>query len=950
MARTRLSVLLLAFAVTASGCSWIGLGKSKEFDRKAPKLSELLAELPPLELPEEQVEPPSAEDALAAYEQVYGVLPQADENFAIGRRLADLKMARGEARDIDGEAAPYDDAVALYEELLLASERTASNRDQILYQLARAHDVQGHSDDTRQYLDQLIEEHPDSRYATEAHFRRAELAFSARDYDRAAADFGVVVAEGQASPLWLNANYMRGWSLFKLSELEAGLLSFYAVVDALVGAGAATKVSDVTELPATDRELLADSLRVTTLALGYLDGAATLAAQMAELGRPSWQFLAYERLAQELESDERFLDSVATWQVFVDENPLDVRAPNAHKGMIDTLLAADFPSEVLPRKRAFIDRYGVRSEFWQVHNPPANLATTADSYLPTLRSYLDELTALAHAQAQAVPRSSAKRADAFLAVADGYEQIIETFPEDPELAEQLFLLGEVYTEAERQESAVDTYQRLLADFPDHPRATEAGYAAVLGLTQLLASAEDDAAAKRWAQRKIDAQVEFALLFPEDPRAPAVQVDAANALFEAKRYTQAIQLAEAAEETWPALGAELAATNLLVLGHGHFELADFAVSEAAFERFLALPADVTRDRDAVAEKRLAAVFKQGEAAEAAGEVELAVGHYLRIKAIDPSASLAAQGHFDAVAVLESSGDLVAAADLLTAFRNEFPTSELNQDLELRLAGMHEQSERLDLAAEEYVRVSRANPDPEVARQALFRAGEIYDELGDGPALERTWLEYVERYPTPYEPALEVIEQLDQLAVARRDESAHRRWLQDKIRVFDRMGADATERAADLAVRAEFELAEEPRDAFRSIRLTRPLPKSLKRKQQALAQAVAAYERVAAYKVPEFASASAFEIAELYRVLARSIMESERPAGLSALELEQYDLLLEEQAYPFEEQAIELHEINMRRSWQGLYDPWVQRSFEALGALMPARFDKQELVAGYVESIY
>jgi hypothetical protein len=81
-----------------------------------------------------------------------------------------------------------------------------------------------------------------------------------------------------------------------------------------------------------------------------------------------------------------------------------------------------------------------------------------------------------------------------------------------------------------------------------------------------------------------------------------------------------------------------------------------------------------------------------------------------------------------------------------------------------------------------------------------------------------------------------------------------------------------------------------------------------------------------------------------------MTSDRPDNLSELELEQYEILLEEQAFPFEEQAISLHEINMRRSWEGVYDDWVKKSFVELGQLMPARFDKPELEVAYVEIIH
>ena len=121
------------------------------------------------------------------------------------------------------------------------------------------------------------------------------------------------------------------------------------------------------------------------------------------------------------------------------------------------------------------------------------------------------------------------------------------------------------------------------------------------------------------------------------------------------------------------------------------------------------------------------------------------------------------------------------------------------------------------------------------------------------------------------------------------------------------------------------------------------------QQALKDTIAAYEKAASYGVAEFATASTYQIADIYAALSRGLMASARPKGLSDMELEQYDVLLEEQAFPFEEQAISIHEINVRRSWDGVYDQWVQKSFAALRALVPARFDKQEMQVGYVDTI-
>ena len=80
-----------------------------------------------------------------------------------------------------------------------------------------------------------------------------------------------------------------------------------------------------------------------------------------------------------------------------------------------------------------------------------------------------------------------------------------------------------------------------------------------------------------------------------------------------------------------------------------------------------------------------------------------------------------------------------------------------------------------------------------------------------------------------------------------------------------------------------------------------------------------------------------------------MASQRPAELSAEELEQYDILLEEQAFPFEEQAIELFEANAARTRDGIYDASVRRSFTRLAALMPARYAKPERSENLVASL-
>ena len=51
-------------------------------------------------------------------------------------------------------------------------------------------------------------------------------------------------------------------------------------------------------------------------------------------------------------------------------------------------------------------------------------------------------------------------------------------------------------------------------------------------------------------------------------------------------------------------------------------------------------------------------------------------------------------------------------------------------------------------------------------------------------------------------------------------------------------------------------------------------------------------------------------------------------------------IEDQAYPFEEKAISVHEKNMELLDVGIYNQWIDKSIAKLSLLLPARYGKTE----------
>ena len=154
-----------------------------------------------------------------------------------------------------------------------------------------------------------------------------------------------------------------------------------------------------------------------------------------------------------------------------------------------------------------------------------------------------------------------------------------------------------------------------------------------------------------------------------------------------------------------------------------------------------------------------------------------------------------------------------------------------------------------------------------------------------------------------------------------------------------------RARTLGAQAALLLAAQSRDAFMSLDLTLPFAKSLKAKTKLLEQCSAAYQRAIAFGISEYNNAARYEMARIYQSLAVAIMDSERPEGLSALEQEQYEVLLEERAIPIEDEAIALYEQNINTHALGSLDPWLIESYRALAVLNPSMYHRPLLGPSY-----
>lgn len=906
---------------------------------RLPILSEpaetTLADLQPVAVPDDSAELPQVglEQLAQIYRQALEENQDTQARLVVLHRLADLEMLSGEAElaASDSDRAFFQEAIAAYESLLRENPDYRFN-DRILYQLSRAYDLSGQGDTSLAVLERLSTQYPESPYLLEAAFRGAESYFIDGDYGQAEMAYTRVIAHGPDTAYFTRALYMQGWSRFKQDRYRASIAAFTGTLDQLVPAD-----NRLQDLPRGERELVQDTLRVLAVVFSYLEGTQTIASAYEQLGVRPYQHLLYESLGMLYLSQERYRDSAETYQSYTRRFPESRVAHLFQMRVIEAFEAGGFPDLIISAKQDYVASFGVFSDYW-LHSD----ADARQLIGERLQSFIEELASYYHALAQSSlkdPGQATDAADYYVRAGDYYQLFIDSFPEHARVPHVGFLLAESRFEARDYAAAVIAYEWVAYRFADYKRAHDAGYNAILAYQQL--TADDVADADEMLRlARINSELRFASTFSDDPRASPVLAHAASELLQLQHYEAAIAAASTLTAWQPVPGPDILVPAYLALGHSHFELQQYAVAEQAYQQALARMGGDDQRQEGTVERLAASVYRQAEDAAGRGDDLAAAAQFQRVGAVAPGSAIRVNAQYDAAAAYMRAGDLEAANRLLLDFRQRYAGHELSRSISTTLVANYEQMGQWRQAAIELDTIHASQADPAVQREALYLAAGYYDRVGERSLAIARYRRYAEDWPQPFDEAMEAMNRLAELYQRQGNSAEQRVWLERMVQAHDGAGAAQSDRSRYLAASCSSVLAADAYERFQAVKLHYPIRKSLGSKKQFMEQALAAWQKTNDYAIEQFSTLATLRMGQIYQQLSADLINSDRPENLDALALEQYELLLEEQAFPFEEKAIAIHESNARRSWDGVYDEWVQESFSALARLLPARYAKQE----------
>lgn len=883
--------------------------------------------------------------AIKVYESLAGNKDSGALNAKAMRSLADLEMQRIAKAYDDAEGnlddVSYAKAIHWYQTLLVTYPKHP-DREDVLYQLGRAFEHSGEIDKALRMLKILSQKYPKSSRADEANFRRGEIMFLDQNYQDAELAYSKVIAMGTASKFYEQAVFKFAWSVYKQERCVDSVGLFLSILDSKLNQNLApSQLVDLSFLSVSDVELVEEAIRASNLCFSQQTSPLYITEYFSGKEPRVFEFIIYTRLGEYFLKQDRPYDAAEVFSGFYDRAPWHPYGVILQDRAIDIYNTRGKKDLVVPGKKTFVHRYEDMTKYWRnsSHNNYYEylVRTDAASVLlikDSLKGHILELAKYHHAKAQ---RTSL--VVDFQEAVTWYRRYLRYYPQGEEVSAINFMLAEALYEDKLFVEAIAEYERVAYTYGKHDKAAEAAYAGLLAYDEQEKILKSEVRAD-WHKKALVAALRFAKSFPGDARSIAVLVKTAEDFYASEHYDDALVTAQLMVDRYPNASSKMKRSALLVLAHTHFEIENYNISELYYgELLLILGKGDPLYKEAKA-RLVASIYKQAENLRAEGSLKGALDEFKRLLAAVPGTEIRPVVEYDVAAIYVMLDDWESALSLLEPFAKKYPYHNLASAAAEKVAVGYLKLEKHAEAAKALVGLSKLQQSPDMLRETLWQAAELYEEAGELDNAVDTYLQYAHQFPRPLEPVLEAQYRTGMIYKKQQRSFNYRIQLQKIYDADQKGGAERTDRTRFLAAQSAFELAEPLYLRYERIKLVEPIRKNMKLKDQYMKQALSAYGKAAELDVAEFTTAATFRIGAMYSDFSIKLMDSDRPGNLNEEELEQYELMLEEQAFPFEEKAIGLHEANIGRMAAGIYDKWVRKSLSALAEFMPARYRKLE----------
>lgn len=782
-------------------------------------------------------------------------------------------------------------------------------KEDALYGLAYCYTEQGDPDQAADGYARLIQAFPGTRYSVEINMRLGEYYFTMEDLTRAIIHYRYVVESG--GPEYVEkALYKQGWCYYNLDRYEEAKDSFFAVLD-LNKSG----------------ELSIDSLvyeSMDIIARSYTESGGTPALIRRIRIRSADHYSSHilYKLADLYRERSLFPEAIGTFRTYIELFPSGGSMPEVLKLMRETYHIRGDTLASLELSEIFRQYIGPETTWYGKATPERR-----EQAISLILNNLETAAKRRRARSQTAGRET--ELNLTLKDLTGYEEIagddspcrikylkgivlteIDRFPEAvhvlndlavenrcPELAERAILASTDYqintydksgtVDLTLFENTVNILSDVSSGNPVTPRA-------ILALGEITLNNDDLPGARS----------HFSLLirnYQTTPESDRARLLIARTFFKETNYRQA---AAWFRESWrktrdDAIGEEAHRLQVYSLFKYAEELSSTGKTTEAAERFEAIHRQFP-DSD-VAQVSL---YNAGKLYRSIGLERKATSLFETLAATYTDSEFASEALQMSVLILEALGDPIRAADdsMVLAARSHGKEREaaLLKAAQLYSAGNApgQAASSRTLYIEEFT-----EPVEELSRQ-LFRLGRDLETVGDWDSA---------------------------LAAYTRNVTLQRKIPGNQV-------------LTTFAARSQLRIAERSFSHYKDYHITPPIDKTVVRKRDMLQIVIRDFVAAGHYRTADVITASNYFIGRALELFKEDILSSPKPEGMTTADMEEYELLLQEMAFPFEAKALDAYRVNIQRSVKlELLDAWIEKTFERMAELAPWSYLRSESIA-------
>lgn len=791
----------------------------------------------------------------------------------------------------------------------------AKNNDQSLYQLARLSDQLDEQEKSLVALREIVHKYPRSAHFAEAEFRIGENEFMGANYLPAEAAYSSAILSAGGEEFYERALFKRGWARYKQGLFAEAADDFLAALDK-------HQFSDYDTLKQSEKDQYNEYFRGLGLNLANLQNNQELQNYLSSKGDDKFIYSSYDAVTQIYLEQERYSDAAEAIEQYIKNYPDAPEQPYAQLKALDIWQLSKFKQRFAEALASTYAKYNQKSSYWATHRD----TKIQDKFFNSLREHV--LNAATNAQDEYLVNHSAQNLENAKL---WYNRYLENYANFARQDKVYSMYAELLADAGSNVDALK-YFELAAYDGDIILDKEAAYATITETSNLFSQNPTNTALLK---KHIHYVLLSGQLYQGEERHQKAALHAQQLALNNNMTQESISLANSLPDS---AKDQVLYDASLMKSLAYIQLQMYSDAETILNDLLKLNKRAG-DQQKLTDNLALAIYKQAEIYTQKGLSDNAIQEYARVAKRAPTSDIAPKGLYEAILISMKTEKWSSAITLIQEFQQLYPKNDLNKDATRQLSIAYLNAGDSLKAAQAFEKMSTQEDNQDTKMASLWKAAEIYETKGNTDNAIKAYANYAETYPRPYPQYIEAMYKLTQLLNASNQQEKAITW-QEKISAADKLASKDLKSTRTNFIVANSALANATRmqRKFETVRLSEPLAEALKSKKKLMQDAIAAFGQVSAYNEPSSITQATFAIATIYQHFSSALLNSERPKALKGEELEQYNILLEDQAFPFEEKAIEFYELNLAHTKENISNEWITQTLGNLRKLYPVKYNR------------